>query len=140
MATNIQSQPVVRSTLLRRALQADAIFSGLSGVALIVAAGPIGTLLGLSAPLGLAALGVILIGYAALLYTTAAKEPIDRRRAIAAVVLDVIWVIDSAVVLLAGWLPLTPAGWWIILDVAIVVAVFAEIKFIGLWRLGRESR
>src|SRR5262245_55366329 len=140
MATHIQSQPAVRSTLLRRTLQADAIFSGLSGVALVAAAGPIGTLLGLNAPIALAALGVALIGYAALLFATAAKEPIDRRRAIVAAVLDVIWVVDSAIVLVSGWLPLTPTGWWIVLDVAIVVAVFAELKFMGLWRLGREAR
>jgi hypothetical protein len=50
-------------------------------------------------------------------------------------VLDLIWVIDSAILLVSGWLPLTSTGMWTIGLIAVAVAVFAELKFFGLRRM-----
>jgi len=43
-------------------------------------------------------------------------------------------VIDSAILLVAGWLPLTSAGMWTIGLIAVAVVVVAELKFFGLRR------
>ena len=50
-------------------------------------------------------------------------------------VADVIWVLASMVIVLDGLVPLTTAGFWGVLIIADVVAVFAVLKYIGLRRL-----
>jgi hypothetical protein len=122
------------ATLLRRVLQADTIFSALSGLAFIVGAGPIGRFLGVDAPLVLAALGVGLLLYAAFLGRTAAQAQIDRRAVITAMVLDDLWIVGSIILLLTNWIAFSVAGKWAIGITADIVLVIAILKFIGLRR------
>jgi hypothetical protein len=128
------SSPSVQPSLLRLALRADAIFCVATGAIGLVAAQPLATLLGIPA-LALGILGAIVALYGAFLFYTAAQAQISRRIALAALVLDAIWVIDSAVLLLTGWLPLTSAGMWTIGLVAVAVATLGELKFFGLRRM-----
>lgn len=124
-----------RANLLRRALQANGIFSGLSGVVFTLAPGPIAAFLGLNAPLILMGLGVMLILYAISLLWTASQEPINRRSAIIAIDLDVAWVVGSYIILFTNWAPLTNAGWWAVAVVADIVTIFAIVQYVGLRRL-----
>jgi hypothetical protein len=127
--------PSVQPNLLRLALRADAIFCIATGVIGLAAAQPLSALLGIQPPLALSILGAIVAVYGAFLLYTAAQAQVSRRIAIAALVLDIVWVIDSAVLLIAGWLPLTSAGTWTIGLVAVVVAALGELKFFGLRRM-----
>jgi hypothetical protein len=129
------SSPNVQPSLLRYALRADAIFCVATGAIGLVAAQPLATLTGIQ-PLVLSILGAIVALYGAFLFYTAAPAQINRRIVIAAIVLDVVWVIDSAVLLIAGWLPLTSTGMWTIGLVAVAVAALGELKFFGLRRMG----
>jgi hypothetical protein len=79
-------------------------------------------------------LGVILLGYAGFLFAVAAREPISRRAVMAAIALDIVWVLDSVVLLASGWLALTTVGWWVIAVAALLVADFGVLKYIGLRR------
>ncbi|HEU5097612.1 MAG TPA: hypothetical protein VFU22_01115 [Roseiflexaceae bacterium] len=124
----------VRPSLLRLALRADAIFCLALGAISLVAAQPLAAMLGIPA-LALDIMGAIVAVYGAFLLYTAAQAQVGRRIALAALVLDVIWVIDSAVLLIAGWLPLTNAGMWTVGIVALAVVALAELKFFGLRRL-----
>jgi hypothetical protein len=134
MAAQVQAHSLpARSSLLRRAMRADGIFSTAGGVACVVAAGWLAAQLGVTS-LAIYALGAALLGYAAFLFAATAREPINRRAAIAAIVLNVDWVIASAVILAAGWLPLTTAGFWIAAVVALAVADFAVVQYVGLRR------
>jgi hypothetical protein len=121
------------SDLARTVLRGNALFSGVSGAALVLGARPIAGFLGWNAPLALAATGVVLIGYAAYLFWATAQEQLDRRIVLAAV-LDIGWVIGSAVLLLGGLLPLTTAGKWAIALIAEVVAIFAALQLYALRR------
>jgi hypothetical protein len=123
----------VSDTLLRRALQANAAFSAVSGAVLIAGAGPLGAASGLPA-IALTIMGAILIPYGLFIAYAATRPAIDRRVAWAAIVLDALWVIDSLIILATGWAPLTPAGWWAVLILALVVAIFAEVQYLGLRR------
>lgn len=124
-----------RANLLRRALQANGIFSGLSGVVFTLAPGPIAAFLGLNAPLILMGLGVMLILYAVSLLWAANQKPINRRLAIIAIDLDVAWVVTSYIILFTNWLPLTNPGWWAVATVADIVAIFAIVQYVGLRQL-----
>ena len=135
MTTVQTATNVSKTNLLRHALQGNGIFSGVSGLAFILAAKPIAAFLGLDAPLVLAGLGVGLVLYAAGLFREGAREPLNRQFAVVAILLDLAWVVGSAVLLLTNWLPFTTAGSWAVAIVADVVAVFAILQFIGLRRL-----
>jgi len=130
-----QPAPFARSNLLRYTLRGDAIATAITGALWVVDAQPLAALLGIQPPLALEILGAVLTLYGAFLFYTAAQAQLNRRIVIAAIVLDLIWVIDSAILLVSGWLPLTSAGMWAIGLIAVAVAVVAELKFFGLQRL-----
>ena len=124
-----------RSSLLRRALQADGAFCTLSGLLLLADAGPIAALIGAAQPWMLMVLGVDLLIYAALLFLAARRAPLVRWHAQAFLIADVAWVLGSLVLVLGGLLPLTTFGFWAVLGIADVVAVLGVLKYLGLRRL-----
>jgi hypothetical protein len=123
-----------RFYLLRRVLQANGFFSGLSGLAFIFGSEAIATFLGLDAPMYIAVTGGILLLYAASLFYVAAQETISRSAAWTFIILDALWVVDSIAVLVIGWPPLTTAGKWAVAGVADVVAIIAALQYYGLRR------
>ena len=121
--------------LLRRALRANGVFSGLSGLLMTVAANPLAELLGLNNPLILLITGVSLIIFSAALFYRAAQESLDRQFALIVIELDAAWVVGSYLILFTNWVALTNAGWWTVAIVADIVAAFAIVQYIGLRRL-----
>jgi hypothetical protein len=129
------SLPAARRPLLRPALKLDAVVTGANGAAYLAAAGPIGDLLGLSAPL-LRGVGAFLLAYAALVWLTGARRAIPRAPVLAIVAGNAAWAAGSIVAAIAGWGDPTTAGTvWIVMQ-AIVVAGFAELQLTGLRRDG----
>jgi hypothetical protein len=130
------SVPIVatqRAPLLRLALKLDAIVTGANGAAYLIAAGPLGDLLGLS-PALLRGTGAFLLAFAAAVWLTATRPSIPRGAVYAIVAANAIWAIDSVVAAIAGWgTPETAGTVWIVLQ-ASVVAAFAELQLIGLRR------
>ncbi|MGQ0603456.1 MAG: hypothetical protein ACT4QE_17385, partial [Anaerolineales bacterium] len=133
------------SILLRWTLLGNVIFSAATGLACVLGAWPLTTLMGLPpmalgglpSPFILIVLGLGLIGYAALLYRIARRQPIARTEALIAVAADTAWVVASWVLLLSGWVPFTQAGWWLTAIIADIVALFAIVQFIGVRQMGR---
>ncbi|MEO7908832.1 MAG: hypothetical protein ABIV47_04200 [Roseiflexaceae bacterium] len=130
-----QASPIARSNLLRYMLRGDALVTLAIGAICLVDAQPLATLIGIQPPLAFEILGAVLVLYGAFLFYTAARAQISRRIVIAVIALDLIWVIDSAILLVSGWLPLTSVGMWTIGLLAVAVAVIAELTFFGLRRL-----
>ena len=133
MATQTSTQHST-SQLLRRTLQANAVFSGLTGVFLLAGAGPITAFLGLKAPIILIVVGIATLLGAISLFLIAARPSIDRRAGMMYALIDSAWVIASIVILLTGWVPLTTGGKWAVGLVAVIVAIFAELEFLGARR------
>ena len=122
-----------RTPLLRLALKLDAIVTGANGAAYLIAAGPLGDLLGLS-PALLRGTGAFLLAFAAAVYATARRTNIPRPAVYAIVAANAIWAVDSIVAAIAGWgTPATAGTVWIVLQ-AVVVAAFAELQLAGLKR------
>jgi hypothetical protein len=130
------SLPIItteRTPLLRLALKLDAIVTGANGTAYLIAAGPLGDLLGLS-PALLRGTGAFLVAFAAAVWLTATRRSISRPAVYAIVAANAIWAVDSIVAAIAGWgTPDTAGTVWIVLQ-AIVVAFFAELQLAGLRR------
>jgi len=124
---------------LRQVLLANAGFSALSGLLLLVDAAPLATFSGLPA-LALRLTGVSLLLFAAEVAWLATRAQPDRRAVALIFGLDCAWVIASVIVLLAGLLPLTLGGKWAVGIIADVVAVFALLEFWGLRRLSAPEQ
>jgi len=94
---------------------------------------PIAAFIGLDMPLAILALGVGLVGYAALIYMNASHPAISPRFVLFAVVCDSLWVLLSIILLLTNWVPFTLGGKWAVGIVAAIVDVFATLQFFE-WR------
>lgn len=123
-----------KSNLLRRTLQADAIFSALSGLVLTAGAGPLTKFAGLETPLILTIMGAGSLLYAASIFYNIRQPFISPAFAWFTIIGNTIWVLASLVILFAG-LPLTSPAWWAIAIAADIVAVFAVLQYLGLRRM-----
>ncbi|MGO4387194.1 hypothetical protein AB4Y85_06630 [Microvirga sp. 2YAF29] len=125
---SIQSSP-----LLRQALLADATTSAAFGFLMLIAAGPLGGLLGLPEML-LRIAGLVLLPFAAFLAWLGLREQVQKPLVWAVVVVNALWVIDSILLLVSGWVQPTTAGYAFVIMQALAVLMYAEFQFIGLRR------
>jgi hypothetical protein len=133
--TAITTRPVRESTdsLLRFALRADATLCGALGLFVAMAADPLSKLSGLSATSEWIA-GAALVGYGVALYL-AAGVPNVRRVGVAVFIGNVAFAVLVAVVLIAGWLPLTALGVASTIAFLVVTVAFAYAQYLGVRRL-----
>ncbi|MEQ8698724.1 MAG: hypothetical protein RLT05_19485 [Bauldia litoralis] len=121
------------SPFLRKALLADAAISGATGLLLALAAGGLADLLGVPAGLPRWA-GIALLPFAALLAFLATRERLARPVVWAVIAANLVWAVDSILLLFVGWIEPTVPGVAFIVAQAAVVAVFAELQWLGLRR------
>lgn len=123
--------------LLRRTLTANAGFSLLSAVVMIVAAGPLARLLGPAVPTWLvAAIGLAIVPFAVGVWWAARRTVLRRAEVMVIFAMDLAWVAVSAVLLLALPELLSVTGRWLVGLVALVVADFAVLEYLGMRRRG----
>lgn len=126
--TTIQPAP-----FLRQALLADAVTSAACALLVLVAAGPLERILGLPAGL-LRGAGLVLLPYVAILAFLALREDLPRMAVWAVIAANALWAAESVLLLASGWVEPTSAGIAFVIAQAIVVAMYAELQFIGLRR------
>ncbi len=120
-------------SLLRFALRADATLCGALGVVIAMAADPLSRLTGLSSTSEWIS-GAALAAYGALLYMVAGLPDV-RRVGVGVLVGNVAFAILVAVVLIAGWLPLTEFGVVAVIAFTTVTLTFAYAQYLGVRRL-----
>lgn len=125
-------------SLLRKSLLANALFTTVCGLGLLLASVILPTLIGAVGATELIIIGVILLLYAVDLARTALGKRIPRGRIYYFMVMDLLWVIGSAVVLWGLSVPFTAAGRWIILLIADAVGLFGVLQYLGLRRLSKQ--
>jgi len=121
------------SVLLRRALLADAIFSGASALLLSLGAGALAPLLDLPQAL-LRETGLFLIAYTALVGWLGTRPSMPRALVAIVVAGNAAWTIASVALLFSGWVTPNLLGEILVAAQAIVVGVFAELQYVGLRR------
>ncbi|QOZ08613.1 hypothetical protein [Bradyrhizobium sp. CCBAU 51765] len=119
------------STFLRRALLADAIFSGIAALGFTFAAGAFATLFNLPGALLLEA-GLFLIAYTALVGWLASRASVPRLLVLLVVVGNAAWTVGSIALLLSGAVSPNLAGELMVVAQAIATGVFAELQYVGL--------
>ena len=121
------------SLLLRRALLADAVFSGISALLLSLGAGALASLLALPEAL-LRETGLFLIVYAALVGFLGSRELMPKLAVCLVIGANALWTVDSIALLFTGWVQPNALGQAFVVMQAIAVAVIAELQFVGLKR------
>lgn len=122
-----------RTLLLRRALQADALVTGATGLLMAFGAPLLAGLLVLPEPL-LRYAGLALLPFAVFVALVARRTPISRGAAGAVVGINLLWAVDSLALLLTGWVAPNLLGVGFVVAQALVVAGFAWFQALGLRR------
>lgn len=119
------------SLLLRRALLADAIFSGAAALLLSLGAGALAPLLHLPDAL-LRETGLFLIAYTALVGWLGTRPSLPKALVAIVVAGNAAWTIASIALLFCGWVTPNLLGEVLVAAQAIVVGTFAELQYVGL--------
>jgi hypothetical protein len=123
------------SVFLRRAILADAIFSGASALLLTFGAGALALLLNLPEAL-LRETGLFLIAYAALVGWLGTRQSMPKALVAIVIAGNAAWTIASIALLFSGAVTPNLLGEAAVAIQAIAVGAFAELQYIGLRRSG----
>jgi len=130
-ASPVHHRPQRPPGLLRRALQLDAVVTGLNGAVYLAAAPVLDGVLGIEA-MPMRAIGTFLLAYAAVVWVVGSRSRIPRPGARAVVAVNAVWALDSVAVAATGWgSPTTLGTAWILLQAG-VVGGFAVLQWLGL--------
>ena len=119
------------SQFLRRALLADAVFSGMSALGLTFGAGALASLLNLPEAL-LRETGLFLIAYTALVGWLGTRQIVPKVLVVLVVAGNAAWTIASIALLFSGAVSPNLLGEIVVVAQAIATGVFAELQFVGL--------
>jgi len=123
--------------LLRTALLANCIFSGLSGIILLFGSNRLSGFFGLHMPTILLGAGALLLVYAAALFLNARRVTVCQTEASIAVLVNVAWIVGSVGLLFVG--SLSTVGNWTVTIAANIVLLFTVFQFYAIRRLRREG-
>jgi hypothetical protein len=126
------------SSFLRRALQADALFSGVSAALLTFGAAMLAPLMNLPVPL-LRETGLFLIAYAALVGWLGMRATVPRALVVIVIAGNAAWTVASIALLFSGAVAPNLLGEAAIAAQAIVVGALAELQYVGLRRSGETA-
>jgi hypothetical protein len=121
------------SLFLRRALLADAIFSGVSAVLLTLGASALASLLSLPEAL-LRETGLFLVAYTALVGWLGTRQSMLKALVWIVVAGNAAWALASIALLFSGTVAPNLLGEAAVTMQAIAVGVFAELQYLGLRR------
>ena len=121
------------SSLLRRVLIVDALSSGAMGVAMFVLADVFASLLQLPVEL-IREAGIILLPFAAFVGFVASRPEPARIAVWIVIALNLMWVVDSIMLLFTGWVAPNGLGLAVVIAQAAAVLVLADLEYMGLRR------
>ena len=125
------------SKLLFTALGANGVFSSVSGLTMVLASNSLANFLGISQPQMIFELGIMLIGFGALLIYFYRRKRVHVANAIAITVLDLAWVAGSAILVVAMPDLFSSAGMVSVIAVAVVVLMLFDLQAYAIWRARR---
>ena len=129
---------ILSSLFLRRALLADAVFSGVSAVVMTLDAGALAPFLNLPEAL-LRETGLFLIGYAALVGWLWSRPQVPRPLVMIVIAGNAAWTLASIALLFSGAISPNLLGEIVVVAQAIATGVFAELQYLGLRRSGSTA-
>ena len=129
---------IYASTFLRRALLADAVFSGVAALGFSFGAGTFASLFNLPEGL-LRETGLFLIAYTALVGWLGTRSTVAKALVLLVIVGNAAWTLGSIALLFSGAVSPNLLGQVFIVAQAIATGVFAELQYIGLRKSGETA-
>ena len=126
----MRTQP---SPQLQRVLVADAAVSAAAGLLMALGAGWLAPLLNLPAPL-LTTAGLLLLPWGAAVAWAGTRHSLPRAALWTIIAINALWVLDSLLLLVSGWVAPSAAGTAFVVVQALAVGLFAELQYSGLRR------
>jgi hypothetical protein len=123
------------SSFLRRALLADAVFSGVAGLGFTFGAGAFASLFNLPEML-LREVGLFLIAYAAFVGWLGTRQTTMKVLVLIMIAGNAAWTLGSIALLFSGSVAPNLFGMVMVVAQAIATGVFAELQYIGLRKSG----
>ena len=123
------------SSFLRRALIADAIFSGVAALGFTFGAGAFATLFNLPESF-LREVGLFLIAYAAFVGWLGTRGAMMKPLVLLVIAGNAAWTLGSIALLFSGTVSPNLLGQVFVVAQAIATGVFAELQYVGLRRSG----
>ena len=123
------------STFLRRALVADAVFSGVAALGFTFGAGPFASLFNMP-EVFLREVGLFLIAYAAFVGWLGTRQAVLKPLVMVPIVGNAAWTLGSIALLFSGAVAPNVLGMVMVVAQAIATGVFAELQYIGLRKSG----
>lgn len=123
------------SVFLRRAILADAVFSGASAVLLTLGAGVLAPWLNLPDAL-LRETGLFLVAYATLVGWLGTRQAMPKPLVVIVIAGNAAWMLASIALLFSGAVTPNLLGEAFVVAQAIVVGALAELQYVGLRRSG----
>lgn len=117
---------------LKNVMLINAISSGATGLGLAVFPKAIAGLFETTATMPFIEVGIFLIVFAALVFSVSRGNPVNARAVRLIIVLDTLWVIGSAAIVLFQPFPISVIGYAAIGAVAVWVAAMAYFQSAGL--------
>ena len=126
---------IMSSLFLRRALLADAVFSGVSALVMTLDAGALAPFLNLPEAL-LRETGLFLIAYAALVGWLWSRPSVPKVLVMIVIAGNAAWTLASIALLFSGAVTPNILGEAFVVAQAIATGVLAELQYIGLRKSG----
>jgi hypothetical protein len=120
-------------SLLRFAMRADAVLTGLAGIAGIPLAGWLAEMSGTTKAFEYS-MSAFFIAYGVVVLALA-QLPSVRKPGIAVAIANVVYTVAAVVLVLADWMPLTTLGVVLTLATGVYTLVFAELQYQGVRRM-----
>ena len=122
-------------SLLRFAMRADAVLTGIAGIAGIPLAGWLAEISGTTTSFEYG-MSAFFIGYGVVVLALA-QLPSLRKPGIAVITANVVYTVAAVVLVFLDWMPLTTFGVVATLATGVYTLVFAELQYQGLKRIRR---
>lgn len=117
---------------LRNVLLINGVSSGATGLLILFFGNAVASLFGAGGPTAFWAVGIFLILFAGLVVNEGLKASARPKRVRLIIVLDVLWVVNSAAIVVLQLFDLSALGYMAISAVAAWVALMAFLQFRGL--------
>ncbi|PSR52283.1 hypothetical protein AHMF7605_01475 [Adhaeribacter arboris] len=122
-------------TTLQNVMLINALSSGATALSLLLVPGLISDLFGRGEKLPFIAVGIFLLVFAYLVFTQSRKTYIHKGWLKFIIALDILWVVESAIILIPQLFQFTTWGYILIAAVALWVALMALLQMKGLKQL-----
>lgn len=132
-STTIRTRSNSHDSLLRFGMRLDSTLSAAMGMLIVVTAGPLSRMTGLSMTTEWV-IGASFVVISALVYVLASLPDV-RRTGAALMVANVIFTVLTVVIVSAGWLPLTGFGVAATLSVGLYTLAIGSFQYLGVRRL-----